>query len=172
MDMEAGELRALGAGWQAMLAELRWRAEKACGELGRLFSEQKRYFREKAELLIEELGLPQAKASMLLDFAEKLVECLDEAYAQAEAKLRRLLAALEKGSVRVKPSPRRKKTLHIIPEGEEWYIIAQLRRKTWLFALPIHGITAEASFPEVLGLDGEALHYLQGKSRGTAGVDP
>jgi hypothetical protein len=159
--MGMGEPRVLGAGERAMLAELRRRAERACGELGRLFSEQKSYFRKEAELLIEELGLPQAKASMLLDFAEKLAECLDKARPQAETRLQRLLTAIENNRVEVELSPRGAKTLHVTPGGEKWHIIAQLRRKTWLFKLPIHRVSAEAEFPDVLNLSSQDLHYLQ-----------
>jgi PHD/YefM family antitoxin component YafN of YafNO toxin-antitoxin module len=159
--MEVGEPRVLGAGWQAMLAELRWRAEKARTELDKLFSVQKRYFREKAELLIEELDLPSAKASMLLDFAEKLVDCLDEAYPQAEAKLRKLLTALENNRVKVALSPRGEKTLYVTPIGEGWHVSAHLCRENWLFSLLIHGVSAEAEFPDILGLNSEALYYLQ-----------
>jgi len=151
----------LGAGWQAMLAELRWRVEKARSVLSELSSEQKRYFRERAELLIQEMDLPPDKASMLLDFAEKLVDCLHRAYPQAETKLQRLLTALENSSVEVELSPRGTKTLHIRPEGEEWHIIAQLRRKTWLYKLPIHRVSAEAEFPDILNLSSEELYYLQ-----------
>jgi hypothetical protein len=158
---EVGEPRVLGAGWRAMLAELRWRVEKARSVLGELFSEQKSYFHEKAELLIRELDLPQAKASMLLDFAEKAVECLDKAHPQAKSKLRRLLAALEKNSVKVEPSPRGEKILHVVPMGEEWCAIANLHRQTWLFSLPIHGVSVEASFPDILNLPSEELYYLQ-----------
>ena len=89
-----GEPRVLGAGERAMLAELRWRAERAYNLLGELFSEEGKYFHEKAELLIEELDLLSTKASMLLDFAEKIIECLDKAYPQAETKLQKLLTAL------------------------------------------------------------------------------
>gem|GEM_PF-4988093 len=60
-------------------------------------------------LLIEELGLPLDKVSTLLDFAEKLVDCLHRAYPQAKSKLQKLLTALEKSSVRVEPSPREKR---------------------------------------------------------------
>jgi len=137
---EVSEPRVLGAGWRAMLAELRWRAERAYNLLGELFSEQKSYFREKAELLIRELDLPSAKALMLLDFAEKLVDCLYRAYPQSESKLRRLPAALERDRVRVKRSGR--KTPHIVPEGEEWHVSVCRRRKGWIFHLPIHGISA------------------------------
>ena len=144
-----------------MLAELRWRAEKAHSELGRLFSGEAKYYREKAELIVRELDLPSMKASMLLDFAEKAIECLDKAYAQAEAKLRKLLTAIENNSVEVAPSPRGRKAIHITPEGEKWYINAHLCGENWLFSLPIYRVSAEAEFPDILGLNSEALYYLQ-----------
>jgi hypothetical protein len=161
MDMEVSEPRVLGAGWQAMLAELRWRVEKARSVLGELFSEQKRYFREKAELLIRELDLPSTKALMLLDFAEKAVERLDEAYPQAEAKLQKLLTALERNSVKVELSPRGKKTLHVSPMDEELRVEAQRVRGRWMFKLPIYRVSGNTVFPDILNLSSEELYYLQ-----------
>jgi hypothetical protein len=158
--MGMGEPRVLGAGERAMLAELRWRAEKAYRMLDELFSKEARYFHEKAELLIRELDLPSAKALMLLDFAEKLVDCLYRAYPQAKTRLERLLIALERTSVKVEPSPRGEKTLHVTPMGEGWHVTAN-RTDEWMFQLPLHGISAKASFPDILGLKSEALYYLQ-----------
>ncbi|MCC5999215.1 MAG: hypothetical protein LM573_09060, partial [Thermofilum sp.] len=34
-------------------------------------------------------------------------------------------------------------------------------RKTWLISLPIYRVSAEAEFPDILGLNSEALYYLQ-----------
>ncbi|MCC6005647.1 MAG: hypothetical protein LM590_15015 [Thermofilum sp.] len=158
--MGMGKPRALEASWQAMLAELRWRAERACNLLSELFSWEARYFSEKAELVIRELDLPQAKASMLLDFAEKAVECLDKAHPQAESKLQKLLAALEKNSVKVEPSPYGKKTLHVTPMNEGWHVNAS-RTHEWMFSLPIHGVSKDTSFPDILRLNSEELYYLQ-----------
>jgi hypothetical protein len=38
---------------------------------------------------------------------------------------------------------------------------AHFQKKTWLVDLPIYGVSAEAEFPDILGLNSEALYYLQ-----------
>jgi len=108
--------------------------EKArSGQLVNSFSEQKRYFCESAELLIRDSTCHRTKPGMLRDFAEKAVNLLDKAYPQAEAKLQKLLKALESNSVKVELGPRAKKTLHITPEGERWYVSAHMvEDKRWL----------------------------------------
>uniref|UniRef100_A0A7C1CEU0 Uncharacterized protein n=1 Tax=Thermofilum adornatum TaxID=1365176 RepID=A0A7C1CEU0_9CREN len=153
-------------GWrtgQDLLAELYSKAQLAYRELDNLFNEQARYFHEKAEAIIDAFDLTSEKAYLLLDFAEKLVDCLYRAYPQSEAKLQKLLTALENSNVKVELSQRGTKTLHVRPVDENWYIIATRRRerKTWIFSMPIHGVSAEAEFPDLLNLSDQDLYYLQ-----------
>jgi len=161
MDMEMDEPRVLEAGWQAMLAELHWRTERAYAGLDRTFTEEKRYYGEMADDIIAHFDLGASEASKLQDLAEKITTCLDEAYEQAEAKLQKLLTALEKNSVQVEPSPRGRKTLHIAPAGGKLHISAHRIENRWLFILPIHGISLKAYFPSMLKLSGEEIYYLQ-----------
>jgi hypothetical protein len=153
------------SGWRTgqadLIAELYSRTQLAQSQLGSLFSGQKKYFYEASEALIHGLDLPADKANMLRDFAEKAVNLLDKAYRQAEAKLQKLLVALESNTIEVELGPRAKKTLHITPEGEEWYVRAHLQKKAWLFDLPIYGVSAEAEFPDILCLSSQDLYYLQ-----------
>jgi hypothetical protein len=161
--METGT--AMGSpGWrtgQDLLAELYNRTQLANRELPSLVDGQKKYFYDSAEALIHGLGLPADKADMLRDFTETLASLLDMAYPQAETKLQKLLKALENSNVKVELGPRAKKTLHVTPEGEKWYVSAQLRRKTWLFKLPIYRVSADAEFPDLLNLSDQDLYYLQ-----------
>jgi hypothetical protein len=145
------------AGRDSLLEELRRRAQLASNQLGDLFDEHARYFHETTEAIIDEFDLPSEKAYLLLDFAEKLVDCLYRAYPQAETKLQKLLTALENSKVKVELGPRAKKTLHITPGDENWYIIATQRRerKTWIFSMPIYGVSAEAEFPDLLCLSSQ-----------------
>ena len=151
------------AGRDSLLEELRRRAQLASNQLGDLFDGHARYFHETTEAIIDEFDLPSEKAYLLLDYAEKLVDCLYRAYPQAETKLQKLQIALESNNVKVELGPRAKKTLHITPEDEKWYIIAVRRRerKRWIFSLPIHGVSTEAEFPDLLSLSSQDLHYLQ-----------
>jgi len=153
------------SGWRTgptdLLAELYTRAQLANRELHSLVHGQKKYFYEASEALIHGLDLPADKADMLRDFTETLASLLDMAYPQAETKLQKLLKALESNSVKVELGPRAKKTLHVTPEGEKWYVGAQLRRKTWLFKLPIYRVSAEAEFPDILNVSDQDLYYLQ-----------
>ncbi|MEM0234957.1 hypothetical protein [Thermofilum sp.] len=152
-------------GWRTgptdLLAELYTRAQLANRELHSLVNGQKKYFYESTEALIHGLGLPADKADTLRGFTETLASLLDMAYPQAETKLQKLLKALENSNVKVELGPRAKKTLHVMPEGERWYVSAQLRRKTWLFKLPIYRVSADAEFPEILNLSSQDLYYLQ-----------
>ncbi|MCC6040107.1 MAG: hypothetical protein LM565_04745, partial [Thermofilum sp.] len=112
------------------------------------------------------------KANTLRDFAEKLASLLDIAYPQAEAKLRKLLVALEGNNVKVELGPRAKKTLHVTPEGERWYVSAHMvEDKRWLISLPIYRVSAEAEFPDILGLNSETLYYLQAGWRASDELD-
>jgi len=70
------------------------------------------------------------------------------------------LKALESNNVKVELGPRAKKTLHIAPEGERWYVSAHFR-ETWLFKLSIYRVSAEAEFPDILNVSDQDLYYLQ-----------
>ena len=61
------------------------------------------------------------------------------------------MKALESNNVKVELGPRAKKTLHIAPEGERWYVSAHFR-ETWLFKLSIYRVSAEAEFPDILNV--------------------
>jgi len=152
-------------GWRTgptdLLTELYSRTQLAQSQLGNLFSGQKKYFYKTSEAIINEFDLPSEKADTLRSFTETLASLLDKAYPQVEQKLNKLLKALESNSVRVELGPRAKKTLHITPEGEEWYVRAHLQRKNWLFNIPIYGANSKARFPDILGLNSEALFNLQ-----------
>jgi hypothetical protein len=172
--MEVGEPRVLGAGWRAgqdLLAELHSRAQLAQGQLGNLVNGQKEYLYEASEAIIDVFDLPADEADILRDFAEKAVNLLDKAYPQAEAKLQKLLKALESNNVKVELGPRAKKTLHVTPEGERWYVSAHFQKKAWLISLPIYRVSAEAEFPDILGLNNEALYYLQAGWRASDELD-
>jgi hypothetical protein len=150
-------------GWRAgqdLLAELYNRTQLAQGQLGNLVDGQKKYLYEVSEAIIDVFDLPADKADTLRDFTETLASLLDKAYPQAEAKLQKLLKALESNNVKVELGPRAKKTLHIAPEGERWYISAHFR-ETWLFKLPIYRVSANAEFPKILNLSSQDLYYLQ-----------
>jgi hypothetical protein len=152
-------------GWrtgQDLLAELHSRTQLAQSQLGNLVDGQKRYFYKTSEAIIDAFDLPADKTDMLRDFTETLASLLDRAYPQAETKLQKLLKALESNNVKVELGPRAKKTLHITPEGEEWYVSAHMvEDKRWLFSLPIYKVRVEAEFPDILGLNSEDLYYLQ-----------
>jgi hypothetical protein len=115
--------------------------------------------------------LPSEKADALRGFTETLASLLDKAYPQAERKLQKLLKALESNSVKVELGPRAKKTLHVTPEGEEWNVRAHLRKKTWIFSMPIHGVSAEAEFPDILNVSDQDLRYLQAGWRASDELD-
>jgi hypothetical protein len=119
-------------GWRAgqdLLAELYNRTQLAQGQLGNLVDGQKKYLYEVSEAIIDVFDLPADKADTLRDFTETLASLLDKAYPQAEAKLQKLLKALESNNVKVELGPRAKKTLHIAPEGERWYVSAHFQKK-------------------------------------------
>jgi hypothetical protein len=147
---------------QDLLQKLYSRAQLAYRELGNLIDGQKKYFYRTSEAIIDAFDLPADKADMLRDFTKTLASLLDRAYLQAEAKLQKLQKALESNNVKVELASRAKKTLHITPEGEEWHVRAHMvGDKRWLFSLPICKVSAEAEFPDILGLNSEALYYLQ-----------
>jgi len=144
-----------------LLTELYTRAQLAQSQLGNLFSGQKKYFYKTSEAIINEFGLPSEKADALRGFTETLASLLDMAYPQAETKLQKLLKALESNSVKVELGPRAKKTLHITPEGEEWYVKAYRQsEKPWIFSLPLYKVGTEAKFPDLLNLSNLDLFYL------------
>ncbi|MFZ8854830.1 MAG: hypothetical protein ACO2OQ_01530 [Thermofilaceae archaeon] len=119
-------------GWRAgqgLLAELHSRAQLAQGQLGNLVNGQKECLYEASEAIIDVFDLPADKADILRDFAEKAVNLLDKSHQQAEAKLQKLLKALESNNVKVELGPRAKKTLHVTPEGERWYVSAHFQKK-------------------------------------------
>ena len=154
------------SGWRTgqadLIAELYSRTQLAQSQLGSLFSGQKKYFYEASEALIHGLDLPADKANMLRDFAEKLASLLDRACPQAETKLQKLQKALENNNVKVELGPRAKKTLHVVPNGEKFHVSAYMAEdKTWPFRLPIHGVSAQAEFPDILTLSSQDLYYLQ-----------
>ena len=163
------------SGWRTgpidLLQELYNRTQLAQSQLGNLFSGQKKYFYEASEALIHGLDLPADKADMLRDFTETLASLLDMAYPQAETNLQKLLKALESNSVKIELGPRAKKTLHVTPEGEEWNVRAHLRKKTWIFSMPIYRVSAEAEFPDILNLSDQDLRYLQAGWRASDELD-
>jgi len=153
-------------GWRTgptdLLTELYSRTQLAQSQLGNLFSGQKKYFYKTSEAIVDIFDLPLDKADTLRDFAEKAVNLLDKAYPQAETKLQKLLKALESNNVKVELGPCAKKTLHVTPEGEKWYVSAHMvEDKRWLISLPIYRVSAEAEFPDLLGLSSRDLYYLQ-----------
>ncbi|MEM0208138.1 MAG: hypothetical protein QW360_00915, partial [Thermofilum sp.] len=152
------------SGWrtsQGLLQELYSRTQLAQSRLDNLVSEQKKFFYKTSEALIHELGLSTDKANTLRDFTEKLIMCLDKAFPQAEAKLQKLLKALENTNITIEVEPRGKKTLHLFPFGEEWYISAHFQKKTWIYSMPIRGISTEVEFPDILNVSDQDLYYLQ-----------
>jgi hypothetical protein len=155
-----------------LLRELYPRALLALNRLNPLISEQKNYFYEKTEAVIHGLGVPADKADMLRDFAEKAVNLLDKAYPQVETRLKKLLIAIESSDAEIASSRRGRKTLHIAPAGEKFYVSAHMiENKRWIFDLTINKIAAEARFPDVLGLNSEALYYLQAGWRASDELD-
>jgi hypothetical protein len=153
------------SGWRTgptdLLAELYTRAQLANRELHSLVDGQKKYFYKSTEALIHGLGLPADKANMLQDFTEKLIEYLEWAYPLSEEKLKKMLVALENNDVKVELSQRGTKTLHVRPVNENWYISAQLRRKTWLFKLPFRQFGFDAEFPDILNLTEKEIYFLR-----------
>jgi hypothetical protein len=163
------------SGWRTgpidLLQELYNRTQPAQSQLGNLVNGQKKYFYEASEAVINTFDLPADKADTLRDFAETLASLLDKAYPQVEQKLNKLLKALESNSVKIELGPRAKKTLHVTPEGEEWNVRAHLRKKTWIFSMPIYRVSAEAEFPDILNLSDQDLRYLQAGWRASDELD-
>jgi hypothetical protein len=120
-------------GWRTgpidLLQELYSRTQLAQSQLSNLFSGQKKYFYKTSEAIIDIFDLPLDKADALQGFTETLASLLDKAYPQVEQKLNKLLKALESNSVKIELGPRAKKTLHVTPEGERWYVSAHFPKK-------------------------------------------
>ena len=144
-----------------LLTELYSRTQLAQSQLGNLFSGQKKYFYETSEAIINEFDLPSEKADALRGFTETLAGLLDMAHSQTEAKLQKLLFALEVNNVKIEPSPHGKKTIHFRPADEKWHVSAHMRKKSWVFRLPIHKVGMRTFFPDILGLNSEDLYYIQ-----------
>jgi hypothetical protein len=147
-----------GQAARAMLEELYSRVQLANEELSNLISGQTKYFYEVAEAIIYVFDLPTSKADALREFAEKLASLLDIAYPQVTEKLEKTLTAIENDHVYIAQSPRNK-TLHIITD-EKWHIGASAN-ENWLFYVPIHRVSNDAKFPEILNLSSQDLYYLQ-----------
>jgi hypothetical protein len=152
-----------------LLEELRRRVELAKSRLNDLFNEQKSYFYRTSEAIIDAFDLPSEKSSLLLDYAEKLVDCLYRAYPQAESKLRKLWIALNNSGVKVEMSSKGKKTLHVLLKGENWYVRAHRPKKTWIFKLPIYRVNTDAFFPGILNVSD--LFFLQAGWRASDELD-
>jgi len=105
--------------------------------------------------------LPSEKADALRCFTETLAGLLDMAHSQTEAKLQKLLSALEVNNVKIEPSPHGKKTIHFRPADEKWYVSAHMRKKSWIYRMPIHKVSKNTEFPDILGLNSEDLYYIQ-----------
>jgi hypothetical protein len=150
-------------GWRtgqaSLLSELYNRTQLAQSQLGSLIDGYKKFFFEKSETIIDVFDLPVDKANTLRDFADKLVNLLETAYPQVEERLQKLLKALENSNVKVELGPRARKSLHVIPEGERWYVEAYFT-DMWSFIMPIHGISDECEFPDILNMSYDTLYQL------------
>jgi len=145
---------------QDLLTELYFRTRRVKSQLNDLFSGQKKYFYKTSEAIIDAFDLPTDKADMLRDFSQKLINCLDKARQQVQERLKKLILTLESYNVKVELTQRGTKTLHVRPEGAIWHVRAHFR-KTWIFSMPIDGVSAEAEFPDILSLSSQDLYYLQ-----------
>jgi hypothetical protein len=152
-------------GWRTgptdLLTELYSRTQLAQSQLGNLFSGQKKYFYKTSEAIINEFDLPSEKADALRCFTETLAGLLDMAHSQTEAKLQKLLFALEVNNVKIEPSPHGKKTIHFRPADEKWHVSAHMRKKSWIYRMPIHKVSKNTEFQDILGLNSEDLYYIQ-----------
>jgi hypothetical protein len=157
MDMAIGP-----SGWrttQGLLQELHSRAKQARSLLGNVDG-QKKYFYVSTEAIIDVFDLPADKANTLREFAQKVMDLIDRAYLQAETKLQKVLNALENTNITIEVESG-KKTIHIFPSSEEWYISAHYQKKTWIYSLPIRGLSTEVEFPDILNLSDEDINHLQ-----------
>jgi hypothetical protein len=150
-------------GWrttQGLLQELHSRAKRAQSLLGNLVDKHKKFFDVSTEAIIDVFDLSADKANTLREFAQKMMDLIDRAYLQAETKLQKLLNALENTNITIEVESG-KKTIHIFPSSEEWYISAHYQKKTWIYSLPIRRLSTEVEFPDILNLSDEDIKYLQ-----------
>ena len=153
-DLRASEI-------SEMLDELAARVELARNKLGTLFEEHKRYLNEVLGNLINSdltSKLDKSAQAELLEFKEVSVKLLEKAFPQAKERLEKLKRTLSRGEVAVR-SFHGKRTLHIVPRDERWFVLAA-HRGTWVFQLPIHGVGATVHFPDFM-LPRGALELLQ-----------
>jgi hypothetical protein len=106
------------------------------------------YVEYAAQRIIETFRLSEEERSQLLDFRDALKRLLREAWMQAKEKLTTLYKAIAEGTYRLEG-----KRLYA-PNGVRMYV-----GKTMY--IPIHGISAETYFPDVLKLPRERLELLQ-----------
>jgi hypothetical protein len=148
----------------AMLRELLDRAVRALDELDSLFNETKSYFDDAVNGIVREFKLTEEEVNELNRFKETMLELLDRAHTQARERLPKLVAALEKflsgdnSAITVERGG--KETYRVRPSGEGWFVSASFR-VGWRFTLNIHGVGADAVFPNVLKLPPEKLRSLQ-----------
>jgi hypothetical protein len=152
---------------EAMLRELQERASKALAELDEHFSEVERYFNDTINTIAREFELTEKEISNLFKFKETTLQLLNQAREQARTRLAELVTALENGTVTVERGG--KKTYRVRPSTAEWFVSAPLpSREDWRFKLPIHGVTGEATFPNVLkSMSPADLAYAQAGWRGS-----
>jgi hypothetical protein len=141
-----------------MLRELLERSRRALAELDSLFNGAKSYFNDAINTIAREFELTEKEISDLFKFKETTLQLLNQAREQARTRLAELVTALENGTVTVERGG--KKTYRVRPSGEGWFVTAHFR-KCWLFTLHVHGVGADAVFPNVLKLPPEKLRSLQ-----------
>jgi hypothetical protein len=106
------------------------------------------YIEYATQKIAETFRLTEGERSQLLDFRDAMKRLLLEAQRQAKAKLTALYKAVAEGTYRV--------------EGNKLYV----PDGTWMYVdrtvhIPIHSISAETYFPDVLKLSHEKLELLQ-----------
>jgi hypothetical protein len=105
------------------------------------------YVEYATQEIAETFPLSEEEKRQLLDFRDAMKRLLREAWTQAKEKLTTLYKAVAEGTYRV--------------EGKRLYA-----PNAWMYVgrtiyIPIHGISAETYFPDVLRLQQEKLELLQ-----------
>jgi len=107
------------------------------------------YVEYATQKIIETFPLSEEEKSQLLDFRDALKRLLLEAWAQAKEKLTTLYKAVAEGTYRIE------RNRLYAPDGTWMYV-----GRTTMY-IPIHGISAETYFPDVLKLPRKRLELFQ-----------
>jgi len=142
-----------------ILEELSSRVQKL--DIQETLQHAAKYFHETTERLLDTYFLTTSKQLQLINFAEKLIKCLDKALPDFETRLNQLRASLEHNydEIKITPPPHGQKGFYV--RFGQWYIYAHKNQKGHLtFHLPTY-YACKARFPDILMINRDALHLLQ-----------